>query len=270
MILIRIQEPCLWGEKRILFDAYVGIDYSGKGSPLKGYPEIQVFEAQAAGHPSRNQVKWSRKEVFNFLGDRLKQQQNGLATRMIIGMDHGFSLPESYFLQHNLSSWSDFLEHFNEVWGYSKNRQLFTAQTRATFSYRNQNELRLTEKFTSSAKSVFNFQGITVAFSTHTGIPWLYELRQQFGDVLHFWPFDGLEVHPGKSVIAEVYPSLFYRRYSYPTDLGKRDARDAYATALWLQEQDANGTLGMYLGLSTLRPQQIETALQEGWILGVL
>jgi len=254
-----------------MFDSYIGIDYSGQGSPIKQYPEIQVFEARAGAEPpSRSQNKWSRKQVFEFLAGRLKQQQNGAENRMIIGIDHGFSFSESYFLDHDLLSWDDFLEHFDGVWGHSKNRELFTAETRKSFSYADPTELRLTEKFTSSAKSVFNFQGITVAFSTHTGMPWLYELRKQFGDVLHFWPYDGLVSVEGKSVIAEVYPSLFYHRYSYPAELEKRDARDAYATALWLQEQDANNKLDIYLGLPTLKQDDIQIALKEGWILGVL
>lgn len=253
-----------------MFDSYIGIDYSGQGSPIKQYPEIQVFEARAGAEPTRSQNKWSRKQVFDFLAGRLKQQQNGAANRMIIGIDHGFSFPESYFLDHDLSSWDDFLEHVDGVWGHSKNRELFTAETRKSFSYPDPTELRLTEKFTSSAKSVFNFQGITVAFSTHTGIPWLYELRKDFRDVLHFWPYDGLVPSDGKSVIAEVYPSLFYHRYSYPNYLQRRDAKDAYAAALWLQEQDVYDKLKMYLRLPTLKTQEIETAYKEGWILGIL
>ncbi|WP_067625695.1 hypothetical protein [Alicyclobacillus acidiphilus] len=253
-----------------MFDSYIGIDYSGQGSPTKQYPEIQVFEAQAGVYPSRRQEKWSRRQVYDFLAERLEQQQNGLAGRMIVGVDHGFSFPESYLLRHDLSSWDHFLGHFDGIWGYAKNRELFTAESRRSFSYPDQNELRLTEKFTSSAKSVFNFQGITVAFSTHTGIPWLYELRKHFSDVLHFWPFDGLIPSDGKSVIAEVYPSLFYHRYSYPPDLEKRDARDAYAIALWLQEQAVNEKLDVYLSLPTLKPNEIQIARNEGWILGIL
>jgi len=50
-------------------------------------------------------------------------------------------------------------------------------------------ELRLCERWTSSAKSVFHFdvQG-SVAKSTHAGIPWLKRLRDEAGERIHFWP----------------------------------------------------------------------------------
>ena len=47
---------------------------------------------------------------------------------------------------------------------------------------------------------------------------------------VHFWPFDGFEVPEGKSVIAEVYPSLWRRRYA--RDDRTTDEQDAYATSL--------------------------------------
>ena len=55
------------------------------------------------------------------------------------------------------------------------------------------------------AKSVFHFdvQG-PVAKSTHGGIPWLRFLRTKLGERVQFWPFDGWNVAPGRSVIAEV------------------------------------------------------------------
>jgi hypothetical protein len=74
--------------------------------------------------------------------------------------------------------------------------------------------LRLCERWTSSAKSVFRFdvQG-SVAKSTHAGILWLRFLCEQAGDPLFFWPFDGWQPPQGKSVIAEIYPSIFRNRY---------------------------------------------------------
>src|SRR5690606_7314086 len=71
-------------------------------------------------------------------------------------------------------------------------------------------EFRLCERWTSSAKSVFQFdvQG-SVAKSTHAGIPWLKVIREAVGERIHVWPFDGWQVPESKSVLAEVYPSIF-------------------------------------------------------------
>src|SRR5262249_54846432 len=48
--------------------------------------------------------------------------------------------------------------------------------------------------------------------STHAGIPWLRFLRKNLGDRVHFWPFDGWKVPPGKSAVVEVYPAEPLRR----------------------------------------------------------
>jgi hypothetical protein len=57
----------------------------------------------------------------------------------------------------------------------------------------------------------FDVQG-SVAKSTHAGIPCLLYLRRQLGTRLHFWPFDGWSIPAGKSVVVEVYPSLWKHR----------------------------------------------------------
>ena len=128
-------------------------------------------------------------------------------------------------------------------------------------------ELRLCERWTSSAKSVFQFdvQG-QVATSSHAGIPWLKRIRDAVGDSVHFWPFDGWVPAEGKSVIAEVYPSIFRKRY----DRAGRttDEQDAYAVARWLAEAGARGFLARYFEPPLTLPER-ERAEREGWILGM-
>jgi hypothetical protein len=82
----------------------------------------------------------------------------------------------------------------------------------------------------------------------------------------HFWPFDGFEVPEGKSVVAEVYPSLFRRRY--PKDARTPDEQDAFCVAAWLAEMDQRGLLDYYLKPPLSLPELQESCL-EGWILGV-
>jgi hypothetical protein len=127
--------------------------------------------------------------------------------------------------------------------------------------------LRLTDQWTSSAKSVFTLKGPgQVGKSTHAGIPWLLYLRLNLGKQVHFWPFDGFSVPKGKSVVAEVYPALFKNRYR---DSGFRSHElDAFAVCRWLQERDELGFLTQYF-MPLLSPQEVETALVEGWILGI-
>ncbi|HJN11126.1 MAG TPA: hypothetical protein QF564_20730 [Pirellulaceae bacterium] len=57
-------------------------------------------------------------------------------------------------------------------------------------------------------------------------------------------PFDGWDVPDGKSVIAEIYPSIFRKRY--PKEDRKPDQHDAYCVARWLTESDKRGILDRY------------------------
>jgi hypothetical protein len=52
-----------------------------------------------------------------------------------------------------------------------------------------------------------------VAKSTHAGLTWVRYIRQQVGDRVHFWPFDGWEIPVGRSASVEVYPSLWNREF---------------------------------------------------------
>ena len=128
--------------------------------------------------------------------------------------------------------------------------------------------LRLTERWTAIAKSVFLFdvQG-SVAKSTFAGLPWLLYLRNWCKRPIHFWPFDGREIPEGKSVVAEVYPSLWTRRFS--RDDRDSDEQAAYAAAAWLQRADRSGSLESFLK-PVLTPDEREVARIEGWILGVV
>ena len=89
---------------------------------------------------------------------------------------------------------------------------------------------RLTDERARGAKSVFHFdvQG-SVAKSTHAGIPWLRFIRQHLGDRVHFWPFDGWDVPAGRSVIAEVYPSIW--RGGFANEGRTADQHDAFCIA---------------------------------------
>ena len=128
--------------------------------------------------------------------------------------------------------------------------------------------LRLTERWTATAQSVFLFdvQG-SVAKSTFAGLPWLLYLRNWCKRPIHFWLFDGWEVPQGKSVVVEVYPSLWSRRL--PRDDRDGDEQAAYAVAAWLQRADQKLSLESYFK-PLLTSEEREAASVEGWILGVV
>ncbi len=93
------------------------------------------------------------------------------------------------------------------------------------------------------------------------------KIREEVGDLVHFWPFDGWQVPAGKSVIAEVYPSIFRNRFA--REDRTPDQQDAYAITRWLKEMDARGRLEQYFQ-PPLTAEERSVADLEGWILGIM
>ena len=86
-----------------------------------------------------------------------------------------------------------------------------------------------------------------------------------FGDGIKF-VIDGSDIPAGRSVIAEVYPSLWRRGFASEGRTG--DQHDAFCIAAWLAHADRDGTLAGFLK-PTLSPAEHAIAQVEGWILGV-
>jgi len=254
------------------FQKYIGIDYSGGGTPLTRTAGLQVYVATNDRVPKRvnppstpagRDRNWCRKEVAEWLIAQANSDKPFIA-----GLDFSFSLPLSYFQRYGLTDWDGFLKDFVKHWPTDGDTATVEGLRRGNPRTGTADEFRITERQTSSAKSNFQFdvQG-QVAKSTHAGIPWLYRIRQAVGKKVHFWPFDGWEVHQGRPVIAEVYPAIFRRRY--PQENRTVDQHDAYAITRWLREMGWGPTLEeVYFG-PPVTGKERKAAELEGWILGV-
>lgn len=185
---------------------------------------------------------WTRRGVAEWLAQRLDEDPP-----TIVGIDHGFSFPLRYFEVQGLPpDWPTFLDDYCRHWptdaphtyvdfvrdGSAGNGAARMGSPRWR---------RMTELRARSAKSVFHFdvQG-SVAKSTHAGIPWLRTLRQQFGNHLHFWPFDGWDIPVGRSAVVEVYPALW--KHAFPQEGRTGDPHDAFVVATWLRQADRVGS----------------------------
>ncbi len=184
----------------------------------------------------------------------------------VVGVDHCFSFPKPYLDRRDLRTWDAFLEDFSARWPTDRRA---VASCRPARPYgREAERFRLCERWTSSAKSVYQFgMNGQVATSSHAGIPWLRWLRARLGPAVHFWPFDGWEPPAGAHVVAEVYPSLFRNRF--PREGRSADQQDAFAVAEWLRTRDALGHLAAYFD-PHLGDEERRIAEVEGWILGLL
>lgn len=227
--------------------------------------ETPPFEVEPPPSPRRY---WTRGGVAEWSAARLLETQATL-----VGIDHGFSFPLQYFEEHQIPlEWTAFLEDFHGHWptddahtyvDFVREGECGTGAARkGEPSWR-----RLTEVRARGAKSVFHFDVPgSVAKSTHAGLPWLLRLRRQTAGRVHFWPFDGWDIPAGRSVVAEVYPSLWST--SFPRGGRDPDQHDAYSIAAWMQRADGDGSLRGFWN-PDLKQDERRTAKIEGWILGV-
>ncbi|MCX5819851.1 MAG: hypothetical protein NT047_08075 [Deltaproteobacteria bacterium] len=258
-----------------LFHRYIGIDYSGAETPISSLKGLRVYGADRDSLPSEVQPPssakkyWTRKGIAEWLAEQLQKDHC-----TIVGIDHGFSFPIRYFeVHHLLPDWPLFLDDFQRHWPTDDDHvyvDFIRDGQRGNGADRmgNAHWRRLTEERAGSAKSVFHFDVPgSVAKSTHSGIPWLRYLRQKLADRIHFWPFDGWEFPPGRSVIAEVYPSLWSR--GFVREERSQDQHDAYSVARWLRQTDLDGRISAFMAPS-LTSAERTLAQVEGWILGVM
>ncbi len=256
------------------FERYVGIDYSGAQTPTSSLKGLRVYMADQASLPEEVlpppslRKYWTRRGIAEWLSECLEEDRPTL-----VGIDHAFSFPLRYFETHGLPpDWSAFLDDFQRHWPTDEDNTYVDfvrdgSVGNAVARSGNPRWRRLTEMRAGGAKSVFHFdvQG-SVAKSTHAGLPWLRYLRQRATGRVHFWPFDGWDVPPARSVVAEVYPSLWRRHFA--REERDPDQHDAYSAAAWMRDADLNGTLPEFLN-PLLPPAERTVAQVEGWILGV-
>ncbi len=256
------------------FVRYIGIDYSGAEVPTAPLPGLRIYSAGTDSSPGEvpppvpRQKYWTRRLIAHWLRDVLRD-----SPPVIVGIDHAFSFPAEYFKKYGVSHrWSEFLDDFESHWPTNSDHMYVDfvrdgLRGKGAARTGSSRWRRLAEIRTRTAKSVFHFDVPgSVAKATHAGLPWLRFLRHDLGDQVHFWPFDGWTPLPGRSVIAEVYPALWIRRY--PLEGGNLHQRDAHAVAAWLRDADHTGVLAAAFAPSLTEEEKV-IASYEGWILGV-
>ena len=257
------------------FDRYVGIDYSGAQTPEQSLKGLRAYMADNTSlpvevpPPPSPRKYWTRKGLAQWLVEIFRED-----IPTIVGIDHSFSFPIRYFEKHRiLPDWQTFLDDFQAHWPTDSDHTYVDFIRDGVCGngedrWGSSRWRRFTEE-RAGAKSVFHFDVPgSVAKSTHAGLPWLRYLRQEVGDRIHCWPFDGWEVPPGRSALVEVYPSLWSK--SFPREGRTPDQHDAYTVAAWLRENDLSGKLIQYFH-PQLKFHERGTAQDvEGWILGVM
>jgi hypothetical protein len=232
-----------------LFDRYVGIDYSGAQTPTSSLKAMRIYLAdrvtppcEALPPPSPRKY-WTRREIVEWLEQLLSEDRPTL-----VGIDHGFSLPCSISLSIPSRSVGKPSWKISSTIGPPIKTTPYVRFVRdglhgnGAARSGNRRWRRLTEVRSRTAKSVFQFDVPgSVATSTHAGLPWLLRLLRQTAGRVHFWPFDGWHIPSGRSVVAEVYPSLWSKGFAREDRDSHR--HDAYSIAAWMRQADGDGSL---------------------------
>ena len=249
------------------FARFIGIDYSGAGTADNRIEGLAVATASRGRKPvvtppPDRPTGWTRRELARWLEERFRDSPPLLAA-----IDHGLSLPDSYFDRHGLPDWDRFLGHFAKRWPCDRPGVTVKACRRRNPPPPDRNKLRLCETWAPPAKSVFAF-GIPgqVATSTHAGIPWIRNLRRSLGARLHVWPFDGWTPPSGVHVLVEGFPSLARQRYRPPP--GTTHERDAWCLCRWLRDMAERNALERYFHPPLTPAEERRARTREGWILG--
>ena len=258
-----------------------GVPFRGAASRPGGRPQVRrvpgAARPQRWDSPGRSAdgapVHWNRREVAECLRDEVRR-----GTRLLAGIDHGFSLPVAHFGRHQLDAWPDFLNEFTAQWPTHQERVSVNKVWRHQVRQRNSpwaprqrkdpvEVQRLTERWTAAPRGMLLFEAPgPAAKAAHAGIPWLKWLRDEVGERLHFWPFDGWELPADKAVIVEVHPAIFRRRYG--PEQREAVGQDAYATARWMADMAGRSALAACFN-PPLTPMERHLAELEGWMLGV-
>jgi hypothetical protein len=254
-----------------LFQTYIGIDYSGAKTAISRLKGLRVCKATRNAEPTivksivGENWNWTRKDLAHWCLEQLKRDDP-----TIIGIDHGFSFPVSYMKRYQISNWDQFLEDFQKHWPTDQEDSSVEGLRDGNQRIGHQSEFRITENWTASVQSVFKLDGAgTVGKSTHCGIPWLRYIRRNAdsNNRPFFWPFDGFTIPSNKSVIVEIFPSIFRKRYPKKKNY-TADEHDAMCVAKWLKDMDDRGILSTYFN-PPLTDEERKIVKLEGWILGV-
>lgn len=257
-----------------MFFRYIGIDYSGAAASTAPLSGLRVYRGDHEDPPREvlpptgSSRRWTRQGAARWLLEELRGE-----VPTIVGMDFSFSFPIQYFEKYSLRrNWFAFLEDFQAHWptdleGMTVRDIREGRHGKGDARTGSSRWRRKTEVEAGGAKSVFHF-GVpgSVAHSTHAGLVWLLYLKKNLGSRVHVWPFDGWDIPPGKSVIAETWPALWSS--DFPTEGRSQDRHDAYSIARWLQMVDSSGQLKGHFS-PQVRKTHDELCRLEGWILGV-
>jgi len=232
------------------FDRFIGIDWSGAAGEYQAGIQVAAIDTdtkrlQLIRPPGG--THWSRQSVLDFVISATDQ-------RTLVGFDFAFSLPWNRDLE-SLPVCFGGLEGARQLWAFiddfctgvpflhaspiwqsqqSPFRPFIKFWSRAG-QYQgdlfNGGQLRRTEMAAQAnglrPKSVYRLAGHQVGAGSFAGMRLLHRIARAQGKDIAIWPFD--EIETAKVVIAEIYPTAFYRLAGHTRPTPRRVKSGAHA-----------------------------------------
>ena len=210
----------------MLFDGYIAIDWSGDKQNFQKGVQVALLDSNNARlkiiRPSNGNVYWSRYQVIDWIKSKIK------FGKFLIGIDFAFSYPyydfNSYFPglinspRHVKDLW-ELIDKLNlnennfyggNIWYNDLYKQYYNSHVQKGDKFFSRR--RLTEKYAKkiySPSPTFNCVGPgAVGTGTLAGMRVLNYLK----NLVTIWPFDN-NFKKDKSVIVEIFPSLYFRKH---------------------------------------------------------
>lgn len=232
------------------FDRFIGIDWSGAAG------EYQAGIQVAAVDVGTNRLElvrppggtyWSRQSVLDLITSATER-------RTLVGLDFAFSLPWNHDLESlplcfgglqgarqlwafidDFCSGSTFL-HAGPIWlspdsPFRPFIKFWSRLSQYQGDLFNGGQLRKTEIAAKACglapKSVYRLAGHQVGAGSFAGMRLLNRIAHGQNDGIAIWPFDTVET--AKVVIAEIYPTAFYRMADRPRPTPKQVRAETHA-----------------------------------------
>jgi hypothetical protein len=232
------------------FDRFIGIDWSGAAGEYQAGIQVAAIDTDTRRLPlirPSGGSHWSRQSVLDFITGATDQ-------RTLVGFDFAFSLPWNRDLK-SLPVCFGGLEGARQLWAFiddfctdvpflhaspiwqsqeSPFRPFIKFWSRAS-QYQgdlfNGGQLRRTEMAAQASglrpKSVYRLAGHQVGAGSFAGMRLLHRIARAQGKDIAIWPFD--EIETAKVVIAEIYPTAFYRLADHTRPTPRRVKSGAHA-----------------------------------------
>lgn len=145
------------------FSRYIGIDYSGSKTPTTCLDGLRVYMTEGKKKLEEEiRESWTRKGVAEWIVKKLSKKELSKDVPTLVGIDHAFSFPLSYFERYANDglkrTWPSFLKDFQNHWPTDKYSVECVRKSEVRNGAAREGDsgwLRLTEKRARGAKSVF-------------------------------------------------------------------------------------------------------------------